>query len=84
MRRRKHNAPTPQTTMHLSMDALEFIERHKSTRTEPKHAALDRILNEYEALKNRNEELEVINDDLRDAISASRELRAKSQKQLIH
>ena len=63
---KRYTKPIPQTTLSISEEAYEFIEGHKTRRAEPKYQVLDRIIGEYEQLKERIAEQQVIIDDLRD------------------
>jgi hypothetical protein len=82
MGRRRYNKPVLQTTTHLSLEALEFIEKRKYSKTEPNHRVLDRMLSEYENQKQRIEELEFINLQLKDSLNESRGMRIKLERQL--
>lgn len=80
--RKKYNRPKPQTTMHLSVEAVEYIEGHKLSRTEPKHDILDRIISEHEEQKRLIEDLEWELQDQKQTIQNGRRIRLELEQQL--
>jgi hypothetical protein len=82
MARRRYNNPKPQTTMHLFVEACEYLDGHKISRTEPKHEVLDRIISEHEQQKQLIDDLEWTEKDLKQSLYDSKEIRAKLEQQL--
>jgi hypothetical protein len=82
MARRRYNNPKPQTTMHLSVEACEYLEGHKISRTEPKHEVLDRVISEHEQQKDLIEDLEWELKDQKQTIENGRRIRLDLEQQL--
>jgi hypothetical protein len=66
MQRKRYAKPTPQTTMNISEEAYEFIERYSGTRLrEPKYQTLDRLIKEYQSQRTSGiEEIEQLRESI--------------------
>jgi hypothetical protein len=66
MTRRAHIRKTPQTTINISEQAYEFIERYSGGRLrEPKYQTVDRLIKEFTSHKNNsNEEIEGLKESV--------------------
>jgi hypothetical protein len=79
--RKRLSNPTPQTTIHISIQAFEFIEGHRRLH-EPLYRAVDRILSDFEEIRQAKLELELINQDLRESLEINRLKRMDLERRL--
>jgi hypothetical protein len=61
----------PMTTLHITVQSYQFLESRRE-RHEGKYKVLDGIIERYQILEQENEELRIINADLKDSLIASR------------
>jgi hypothetical protein len=80
--RKRLSNPTIQTTIHISIPAFEFIKGYSKLH-EPLYLTVDRIISDYEERSDRNTELEIFNQDLKDSLEINRMKRQQLEELIL-